>query len=84
MKNIQKTYPKDVLMNLLVIVALYISTVTFLQLVFAYINEALPDPLNLYYSASNAIRWPLSVLVIIFPLYILVSRFLRKVGSNHK
>jgi len=78
MSNVKKTYPRDVLMNLLVMVALYISVTTFLQLIFAFINEFLPDPLNQYYSSANAIRWPLSMIIIIFPVYIFISRFLHR------
>jgi len=78
MKNSHKSYPRDVLMNLLVIIGLYVSVVVFLQLIFAYINEALPDLLNRYYDVGQAIRWPLSVLIIVFPLYVFISRFLHR------
>jgi len=78
MKNSHKNYPRDVLMNLLVIIGLYVSVVVFLQLIFAYINEALPDLLNRYYDVGQAIRWPLSVLIIVFPLYVFISRFLHR------
>lgn len=77
-----KSSPKDVFLNLLVIVTLYSSASSFLALIFQYINILVPDPLTQsrwdvfsYYSTA---RWAIAVLVVAFPIYALVSRYLEK------
>ena len=69
----QKTGPKDVFLHLLSIIALYVSVGTLISLVFQYINVLIPDPLQVgYYYISNAygsIRWLISILIIVFPVY---------------
>ena len=78
MENIQKSYPRDVFMHLLNTIALYVSTFSVLSLVFDYINAAFPDPLNPYYDAGMAIRFPLAVFIIIFGVFIWTARFIEK------
>ena len=79
-----KTSPKDVFLHLLAIVALYASGIAFLVLIFQYVNVLFPDPLSDGYSmyrysgAYGAIRWSLSSLIIVFPVYLLTTRFLNK------
>ncbi|MBI2057459.1 MAG: hypothetical protein HYT63_00525 [Candidatus Yanofskybacteria bacterium] len=79
MKNMEntitiKTTPKDFFMHLLGFAALYASIVSFLALVFAYIDVTFPDPLSFYYTGSlSQIRLSSSVLLIIFPVFILIS-----------
>lgn len=77
-----KTSPKDVFLHLLAIASLYTSAISFLVLIFQYINVLLPDPLegNFYAlsSAYNSIRWSIASLVVVFPVYILTSWFLDK------
>lgn len=78
------TSPKDVFLHLLAIVALYASGIAFLVLIFQYVNVLFPDPLSDGYSmyrfsgAYNAIRWSLSSLIIVFPVYLLTTRHLNK------
>lgn len=76
--QIQKSSPKDVFMHLLNIIGLYISATSILILLFQYINIYFPDPLNSYFDAGNPIRWAISSLLIIFPVFIWTSRFLQK------
>ncbi|MDP1719055.1 MAG: DUF5671 domain-containing protein [bacterium] len=78
-----KTSPKDVFLHLLSIVALYTSGIAFLVLIFQYVNVILPDlvAINDYYSmqsAYTAIRWSISSLIVVFPVYILSAWFLNK------
>ncbi|MBI2676515.1 MAG: hypothetical protein HYX21_00975 [Candidatus Yanofskybacteria bacterium] len=69
-----KTTPKDFFMHLLGFAALYASLVSFLALIFAYVDVLFPDPLSFYYSGSlSQIRLSSSVLLIIFPVFILIS-----------
>lgn len=73
--------PRDFFMNLLVFAALYASVVSFLALIFAYINVLFPDKLGYFRSYGNyaaEIITPSSVLMVIFPVFILISWLLRK------
>jgi Domain of unknown function (DUF5671) len=65
-------------MYLLATITLYFSAYSVIDLLLDYINVGFPDPLNLYYNAGDAIRWSLALLIIIFPVYFLVSRFLHR------
>lgn len=64
-------------MYLLATITLYFSVWSVISLLFDYTNIAFPDPLNPYYDAGGSIRWELALLVIIFPVYFWLSRFLR-------
>lgn len=69
-----KSSPQDVFMHLLAIAALYASVVSFIALWFQYINVLLPDPLNFFYRAAlDGVRWASSALVVVFPVFILLS-----------
>ena len=78
-----KVSPKDVFLHLLAIVTLYTSAVSFLVLVFQYVNVLFPDPLGpegfYYFSAYyGRIRWSISSLIVVFPVYLWASWFLNK------
>lgn len=79
----QKTSPKDVFIHLLAIITLYASAGSFINLIFKYINLAFPDLLELrdYYSSTAAlssIRFSIAALIIVFPVYLITTRFLSK------
>src|SRR3989344_375369 len=80
--DINKNLPRDVFLYLLSIITLIASAISFGILVFQYINVYFPDLLNDYYfSPSNyygTIRQALATLIVIFPVYIWVTRFLKK------
>ena len=73
-----KTSPKDIFLQLLAIVTLYGSAAGVLTLLFQFINLQVPD--LLFYgsveSARSAIRFAVSSLVIVFPVYLWVMSFL--------
>ena len=77
-----KTSPKDVFLHLLAIVALYFSAGSFITLIFQLVNVLIPDLVaEHFYSLQGvyqAIRWSISVLAVVFPVYILTSWFLNK------
>ena len=75
-----KSSPKDVFAHLLTIAALYVSAINFLVLVFQYIDLAFPDPLEGFYygGASGAIRWSMASLIIVFPVYLWMTRYLSR------
>ncbi len=78
------TSPKDVFLHLLAIVALYASGIAFLVLIFQYVNVLLPDLLSDGYGygrfsgSYGAIRWSLSSLIIVFPVYLLTILHLNR------
>ena len=77
-----KNLPRDVFLYLLSIVTLVVSAISFGILVFQYINVYFPDLLTDYYlspsSYYGSIRQALAALIVIFPVYVWVSRFLKK------
>lgn len=79
----EKASPKHVFLHLFVIIMLYYSTVNFLILMFQYINYWLPDKLaqadvyQLMFS-SSLIRFALASMIIVFPVFIITSRYLNK------
>lgn len=84
-----KSTPKDVFMHLLMFACLYISTVSFIALIFDYINQLFPDNLNYYYDwSSGSIRYEVASLIIVFPLYIflanLIERGFKKEPARHE
>lgn len=78
----QKTSPKDVFLHLLAVVALYFSAGSFITLIFQFVNVWIPDLVTEHFyslqGAYQTIRWSISVLVVVFPVYILTSWFLNK------
>lgn len=76
--------PKDVFIHLLLVGALYVSAVSFLGLLFQYINVWFPDALNFSYSRiMHAVRWSTAALVITFPVFILISWIIAKDFAKH-
>jgi len=84
MENTNRNTPRDVFLYLLAIVALGMLAVNFGTLLFQFINIGFPDAVvdqYQYYSSSqyySTIRWAVSALVIVFPVFLWVSRFLKK------
>lgn len=78
-KEVPKSGPKDVFTHLLMIATLYTATINFITLVFNYINNLFPDTLYGYYDTSfSSIRWSISSLMIVFPVYIFTSWLIGK------
>jgi hypothetical protein len=77
-----KNLPRDVFLYLLSIVTLIASAVSFGVLIFQYINIYFPDIINNYYFSASSyfstIRQALATLIVIFPVYFFVLRFLTK------
>ncbi len=78
-----KTEPKDVFLHLLAIIALYASAAAFLVMLFQYINVLIPDLLERGYyqlqSYYSSIRWSISSLIVIFPVYACAVYYLNKI-----
>ena len=78
----EKTGPKDVFLQLLNIIALYVSAGMFISLIFSYIDIWLPDALSENYytllAARSSVRWAIASLIVVFPVYIWATWFLNK------
>lgn len=74
--------PKDVFLQLLNIIALYVSAGMFISLIFSYIDIWLPDALSENYytllAARSSARWAIASLIVVFPVYIWATWFLNK------
>lgn len=81
-----KNTPRDFFLYLLSSVTLYYSAVWLITLWYQYINHWFPEP-NQYAGASEGIsslmRWALASLIIVFPVYIIVTHFLNKDMDKH-
>ncbi|MDO8557910.1 MAG: DUF5671 domain-containing protein [bacterium] len=76
-----KASPKDVFIHLLMIGTLYASAVSFIALLWQYVNRFFADALEAPYGdygTVNAIRWSLSSVVILFPVFLWAMRFLER------
>ena len=80
MTDNKKTGPKDVFGQLLAIIGLYVSVIAFGALIFGLINLYFPDVLSYDYGfyAKQSLRWPLAILVIVFPLFVWWNSYLQK------
>lgn len=79
MENKIKMTPRDFFMHLLGFAMLYASVVSFLALLFQYINVLFPDKLNFYYTAIlNTIRVSTATLVVVFIVFMLINWLLEK------
>jgi hypothetical protein len=88
MENIQTTskrnLPRDLFLHLLAIVALYWSSISFTTLLWQFINYFFQENLDYFYYETFAalVRFSVSSLFIIFPVFILVSWFLNKIYTK--
>ncbi|TSC94082.1 MAG: hypothetical protein CEN87_635 [Parcubacteria group bacterium Licking1014_1] len=81
----KRNTPRDLFLHLLVIVTLYWSAVSFVALLWQLIDYFFPDVLNRYYNYfafTGPIRFAISSLIIVFPVFILVSRYLNKIYAK--
>ena len=75
----KRNLPRDLFLHLLAIVTLYWSAISFTTLLWQYINYFFPDALYYYDSSASLIRFSVSSLIIVFPIFILVSWYLNKI-----
>jgi hypothetical protein len=81
-----KSSPRDFFLNLLSSISLYYCAVWLITLWWQFINAWYPQ--GTYFNYENAwipstMRWALASLIIVFPVYILVTRFLNKDMEAH-
>ena len=80
--EIKHNSPREVFLHLLAIVTLYMSTFSFGRLIFDYVGRAFPDPLEGRYGSAmvsnESMRWSIAMLMIVFPVYFFITRFLQR------
>jgi hypothetical protein len=67
--EVTKSSPWDVFINLLAVIALYVSVYGALSLLFQFTNLAMPDPLDQRIDVHDWIRYGVSMLMVFFPAY---------------
>jgi len=79
--DLKRNTPRDLFLHFFVIITLYWSTISFITLIWQYINYFFPDALeyNTYYTFSGPIRFALSSLIVIFPIFLFLSFYLNKI-----
>lgn len=71
---VQRTTAKDFFLHLGTMVGLYASAIAFVNLLFSVINKAYPQITQYYYyNAAPNISFPVATLIIVFPIFILLS-----------
>ncbi len=74
-----KTSAKDFFLNLGAFVTLYTTVITLINLLFTVINRAYPQISNGYsYVGSQSISWPVAMLIIFFPLFVVLMWLLER------
>ncbi len=74
-----KITPKDFFLWAMAMIALYSSIFALITLLFGYIDYAFPDALNSYIDPySSGMRYQIATLLVMFPLFLVVMRFIRK------
>ena len=80
-----KSSPRDVFMHIFMIVLLYMSAASFLTIAFQSVNILFPDQINefRFSGAPDRIRWAVSAIIVVFPVFLWASRFLyRDISKN--
>lgn len=80
-KDENKSSVKDIFLHLLSIITLYGSVFAVLTILFQVINIYIPDPAEQYFNlegVKRAIRFSVSVLIVMFPVYIWTLWFSKK------
>ena len=79
-----KKTPRDFFLYLFATIAIYIISIEVIALLWQYVNYFLPDPNAYYYDGfSGVMRWAIASLIILFPAYVWVMRFLGKDLDQH-
>jgi len=73
-----KVTPKDFFLWLGAMAGLYVSAVSLILLIHQYITVLLPDFNEYYDTSSGAIRFSIAALIVVFPLYLWLTRMLHQ------
>lgn len=79
-----QTSARDFFLNLGAFAALYVAVVNIVTLLFQFINTAIPDAaaggIDPY---SSTLRWSIASLIVVFPLYIVLTRMANRDVQAH-
>ncbi len=78
----KSTTVRDVFLHLLSIVALYLTSFAFGQLLFSVINLYFPDVLSYSGYEYESLRFSLATIIVVLPFYFFVTRFLVRVRQS--
>ncbi len=79
-----KTSPKDFFLHIGAMLTLYVSAISLINLLFDVINVAFPDALQTYTDPySYSLRLSVAALIVLYPLYLTLMRFIRVDGEAH-
>ncbi len=80
MENNNHTTAKDFFLHLGAMVSLYTIVISFLNLVFKIVNQSFPEIATYYgyFRTGSEISLPVATLIIVFPIFILLSFFVQK------
>ncbi len=78
METSHKTSAKDFFLNLGAVVGLYVVISSLVNLLFTVINRAYPQTTGYGYLSSYSISWPVAMLIILTPIFILFMWILEK------
>jgi hypothetical protein len=70
--------PKNFFIQVGIFFSLYVSAISFLVFLFSVIDDVFPKALYYYSDSSSGIRFSISTLIVVFPLFIWLSRVYRK------
>lgn len=75
-----RTSAKDFFLHLGMMVSLYAVTIAFINLLFRVIDRAFPDMITngYYWSQGSEISMPVATLIIVFPIFLILSKFVHK------
>ncbi len=77
-------HPKNFFLQFGIIVTLYSSVISFLTFAFGIIDFLLPRAGAYYDFTNSGIRYSISVLIVMFPLFLWFSRIYRKAVANNQ
>lgn len=79
----KRNLPRDVFLHLLAMVTLYWSAISFITLCHQSLNYLLPSALDFgYLGVTGPMRFAVASLIIVFPIFMLVSWFLDRIYSK--
>ncbi|OGZ66478.1 MAG: hypothetical protein A3C50_00265 [Candidatus Staskawiczbacteria bacterium RIFCSPHIGHO2_02_FULL_43_16] len=83
MGEVKRNLPRDVFLHLLAMVTLYWSAISFITLCHEALNYFFPDIINYgYMGVTGSMRFAVSSLIIVFPIFILSSWFLNRIYAK--
>lgn len=75
----KRNLPRDVFLHLLAIITLYWSSISFVTLLYQYINYFFPLPEYYYGGATQFDKFSIASLIIVFPVFIATSWYLNNI-----